>query len=760
MRQRSARLRSYPTAVAMACLAASGALAQTTPPVTALPAVTVTGTLPNSLEAVPGSSAVVGSKQLEAERPYSIREALQGVPGLHIVGEDAFGMNLNIGVRGLDPRRTSRTLLLEDGMPIHLAPYSDPTAHYHTPLERIQRIEVIKGSGQIVHGPQTVGGVINFVTKPVPRSFGGDADLSIGTRSFSRAAASVGSGGDWGGWLAEAAQRRGNGSRDGSSHRIRDLSLKTEFDLTPQQSLRLKFGYYEEDSKFGEGGLDQARFDANPFGSAFRNDKFELERTAFQAVHNFDLSDTARVSTQVYYQKVNRASYRQIDAVVEAEVENGEAEKERETLRADGVGADGQGVVASCPADIDYSVPNGWEQFAGLCGNQMRPRSYEIYGIEPRLEMQHNAFGLRNELVAGVRLHQERINRKRFNGAFPTARENSPGTGLRDEFDIETDAVAAYVQNTFYSGNWSFTPGLRYENYRQKNRITQDAFAPVDPSVTTSQSNSELLPGFGVTWFGLPGTTVFAGIHRGIAPPRPDANLPPGDSELEKVDPEISTNIEIGARSLLRPGIQVEGTLFQIDFKNQIVPGYAAGVGQTFANAGDTINRGIELGARIDFGRLNNLSNNPYVTVSYTNLFTAEFDSNLLVPDYAPGEDDTQVFSNARGKRLPYAPRLLLSASLGYEHGSTWDARFGLTHVGEQYSDALNTNAPAADGSSGRIPSYTTFNASLNYRLPQQGVTLYLSATNLFDKTYLVSRVNGAFAGVPRQVVAGTRIQF
>jgi Fe(3+) dicitrate transport protein len=374
--------------------------------------------------------------------------------------------------------------------------------------------------------------------------------------------------------------------------------------------------------------------------------------------------------------------------------------------------------------------------------------------------MQHNAFGLRNELVAGVRLHQERINRKRFNGAFPTARENSPGTGLRDEFDIETDAVAAYVQNTFYSGNWSFTPGLRYENYRQKNRITQDAFAPVDPSVTTSQSNSELLPGFGVTWFGLPGTTVFAGIHRGIAPPRPDANLPPGDSELEKVDPEISTNIEIGARSLLRPGIQVEGTLFQIDFKNQIVPGYAAGVGQTFANAGDTINRGIELGARIDFGRLNNLSNNPYVTVSYTNLFTAEFDSNLLVPDYAPGEDDTQVFSNARGKRLPYAPRLLLSASLGYEHGSTWDARLGLTHVGEQYSDALNTNAPAADGSSGRIPSYTTFNASLNYRLPQQGVTLYLSATNLFDKTYLVSRVNGAFAGVPRQVVAGTRIQF
>lgn len=747
------------TAVALACLSAMVAQAQDAP-VTSLPAVTVTGALPDRLEAVPGSSAVVSGRQLEAERPYSIREALQGVPGLHVVGEDAFGLNLNIGVRGLDPRRTSRTLILEDGMPIHLAPYSDPSAHYGTPLERIGRIEVIKGSGQIVHGPQTVGGVINFVTRPVPRKFGGEVDFSLGDRNFGRAAASVGSGGDWGGWLAEAALRRGAGSREGSFHRIRDVSLKTQFDLGTAQSLRLKFGYYEEDSNFGEGGLDQARFDANPFANPFRNDKFELERSSFQAVHTLNFSETSRLSTQLYYQKVDRASYRQIDAVVEAEADGVEAEREREGLRFDEVGADGSGIVASCPEDIDYTVPNGWEQFAAVCGNQMRPRSYEFYGIEPRLELTHNTFGLRSELVAGVRLHQEKINRKRYNGAFATAREDSPGTGLRDEFDIDTDAVAAYLQNTFYSGNWSFTPGVRYESYRQKNRITQDEFAAVSPALETTQRNSEVLPGFGLTYFGLKGTTLFAGIHRGIAPPRPDANLPPGDPALQKVEPELSTNIEIGARSTLRPGLQVEGTLFQIDFKNQIVPGYSAGVGQTFANAGSTLNRGIELGTRIDFGRLNGTANNPYVTASYTNLFTAEFDSDLLVPDFAPGEDETTVFTSARGKRLPYAPRQIVSAGVGYEHGSSWDARLGVTHIGEQYTDALNTVAPTADGSSGRIPSYTTLNASVNIRLPQQGATLYFSATNLTDKTYLVSRVNGAFAGAPRQLFAGARIRF
>lgn len=130
--------------------------------------VTVSGILPERLEAVPGSFAVVEQSELQARQPFSVKEALNQTPGVHVVGEDSFGLGLNIGVRGMDPRRTSRTLLLEDGMPLFLAPYGDPSAHYSTPLDRVQRVEVVKGSGQVLYGPQTVGGMINFVTKPIP----------------------------------------------------------------------------------------------------------------------------------------------------------------------------------------------------------------------------------------------------------------------------------------------------------------------------------------------------------------------------------------------------------------------------------------------------------------------------------------------------------------------------------------------------------------------------------------------------------------
>ena len=150
---------------------------------------------------------MVDEADLIERRPFTVREALNNVPGINIVGEDAFVLAPNIGICGLDPRRTSRTLLLEDGMPLFLAPYGDPSAHYSTPLQRVQRIEVVKGSGQILYGPQTIGGMINFVTNPVPTNgFAGSA--SAGNNDFTGLHANVGFGTERGGIMFDALQTK------------------------------------------------------------------------------------------------------------------------------------------------------------------------------------------------------------------------------------------------------------------------------------------------------------------------------------------------------------------------------------------------------------------------------------------------------------------------------------------------------------------------------------------------------------------------
>lgn len=117
------KLKAIPAIVSIAIMAIS---MQAQAEEIAVDKVEVSGILPDRLESVPGSFNVVDEEALIERRPFTVREALNNVPGVNIVGEDAFVLAPNIGIRGLDPRRTSRTLLLEDGMPLFLAPLWRP----------------------------------------------------------------------------------------------------------------------------------------------------------------------------------------------------------------------------------------------------------------------------------------------------------------------------------------------------------------------------------------------------------------------------------------------------------------------------------------------------------------------------------------------------------------------------------------------------------------------------------------------------------
>lgn len=48
----------------------------------------------------------------------------------------------------------------------------------------------------------------------------------------------------------------------------------------------------------------------------------------------------------------------------------------------------------------------------------------------------------------------------------------------------------------------------------------------------------------------------------------------------------------------------------------------------------------------------------------------------------------------------------------------------------------------------------------MNFRPQGSKTSYFLSAYNLTDREYLVSRVNGKFAGRERQVIAGIRYAF
>jgi Fe(3+) dicitrate transport protein len=354
----------------------------------------VVRTLPQNLHGVPGSTAEVTTEELAALRPVSLKEAIRRMAGFHIVDEDAMGLNLNIGLRGLNPRRSQRTMLLEDGAPIHLAPYGDPSGHYSTPVELVDGIEAIKGSGQILHGPQTVGGVVNFLTAPPPDRLRVNAGAVVGSRDFRSFSGQLGTEIGRVGLLGTLLHRKTDGVRERHSHEVNVAALKSVIRMSTRQSLMLKGTWYEEDSRYSEGGMSEAAFAANPLGNPFNSDRFRLDRKAVQAVHSVGLGEGVTLSTNFYYQGIDRTSYRQIDFPFD-------------TMTA--VAA--TGCVGAARTD--------YENFAARCGNKIRPRGYDFVGVEPRVSWRGTWLGMRSEGVAGFRAHHESISRRRYNGFTP-----------------------------------------------------------------------------------------------------------------------------------------------------------------------------------------------------------------------------------------------------------------------------------------------------------------------------------------------------
>jgi Fe(3+) dicitrate transport protein len=135
-------------------------------------------------------------------------------------------------------------------------------------------------------------------------------------------------------------------------------------------------------------------------------------------------------------------------------------------------------------------------------------------------------------------------------------------------------------------------------------------------------------------------------------------------------------------------------------------------------------------------------------------MFTAEFKKTSPVASHG-------VVS---GERLPYAPRHIASINLGYQHPVGVDARIGVDYISRQEPHpSQRVLAPvdaALSGLAGDIPSYSLLNASVSYKPADSKASYFISAHNLADKQYLVTRIDGMFAGRERQVFGGIRYDF
>jgi outer membrane cobalamin receptor len=134
--------------------------------VTTLDPIVVTGSAHSTqLHQSTQSITILNAEQFAPLRPNRVTTILQQVPGLHT---DEMGGRSGISslyLRGADP---NFTLIMLDGIPMNDSTNQrGGSVDLSTiPLDRIDRVEIVRGPLSAFYGSEAMAGAINFITKP------------------------------------------------------------------------------------------------------------------------------------------------------------------------------------------------------------------------------------------------------------------------------------------------------------------------------------------------------------------------------------------------------------------------------------------------------------------------------------------------------------------------------------------------------------------------------------------------------------------
>lgn len=719
-------------------------------PETVLPPVVVLGT-PEEMKRLPGSGQRIDVFDLRKFSRDDIGQVLRDVPGVYVRPEDGLGLFPNLSFRGVDTVRMSKLTVLEDGVPAVPAPYAAPEAYYSPTTGRMYGIEVLKGSSQVRYGPHTTGGVLNYLSTPIPEEPSGYLKTVFG--SFGDVRLHGWYGGSWEtsngrlGLLLEGYRREVDGfktidgapgfeDRDRTGFTKEEPMFKISFEPTGTVPMRfeVKYGTTDLDADETYLGLTEDDFDRDPYrryaGSRF--DNIETEQRRFHFRWQVEPVKRLRWTTTWYYSWFSRDWFKLNDVR-----------------------------TSTGRVGMSRALAEGGEALAILRGNaagelrvRHNSRDYYLKGVESVAEYSVPWGETEHRLSLGARVHEDQVDRFQWdvnytqaaNGAITAQSATAKGSaGNREE---TARAGALFLQDEIQAGEWTITPGVRHERVRVKN---EDFNAPADSGRETIDVTAA---GVGASKKVGEDVTAFGGVFRGFSVPGPGAAVADG------LDEETSLAYELGVRHEREDKVlRTEATLFWTDFDDLIVVDNVGGAGTGRSeNVGSIRTRGVELSGRYDLGRDSGWSvRNPWtLAVTYTDARLSS-DSNST--------DAESIFAGGgKGNHVPYIPRWSVGAGTGIETDK-WGVYLSAHWVTRVYSSASNTGSQRTptgtpDARFGRIPGYAVLDLAAHYQVSDSTKVL-VGINNVFDKEYMVSRhPHGPRPGMPLSAYLGLEVNF
>ncbi|MBX3182968.1 MAG: TonB-dependent receptor [Polyangiaceae bacterium] len=680
-----------------------------------------------------GSAHVIREAELERYEYDDPAAVLSVVPGLYSRGEDGVGLRPNLSMRGVSPDRSKKLTLLEDGLPFGPAPYSAPAAYYFPLMTHFSGVRVLKGPGAMSYGPQTVAGVVDFISRPIPTRTTAHIDLATGEYAHRKAHAYFGTSDGQTGFLIEGVHLGNDGFKElpsGADTGFVRNAWKAHASYSPNPTARLRsdfsirLGYDDEISNETYLGLTDADLEASPNRryAATQLDRMEWHRSSLVLSHTLTGGPGFKLTTSVYRHDLTR-SWRKVNRFRGASLFDVLTNPDGGQNAVFAALLSGQ-ADSSGPAEAIMIGPNA--------------RKYVSQGLDTRVRWDTSTGPLQHRFEYGATLHYDRIERRHSEDAFlivgdTLVPEGSP-TLVTAFNEAATHAVALHLNDAISYDALTVTPGVRVEALASR-------FLDRTSGNSTGSSTVAVMPGLGAFYALLPDFGVLAGAYRGFSPPAPGS--------AEHVDPEFSWNLEGGLR--FAPGrSRLEAIGFYNHYTNLTdVCTFSSGcldanLDRQF-DAGKARIYGLEVYGEHALRVAEEIS--LPLSVSYT------YSKSEFLTDF---ESEDPIFGVVEaGDELPYIPAHQLQLRAGVEGG-----RFGVYGAfmyvastreqagSEPLDEVLSTDSQASVDVGGR------FDVTSNLQV-------YTQVRNVTDARYIIGhRPYGARPNAPRWIQVGLKAGF
>lgn len=632
----------------------------------------------------PASISVISQEDLQSKRYGNLAQALEDVEGIDVRQGNGKTGGMNISIRGMESKYT---LILIDGRRQNAAGdvtpngFGETSTSFMPPMSAIERIEVIRGPMSTLYGSDAMGGVINIITKKVGTEWAGsismdhtlqeDRDYGDATKTSIFAS----------GPLIEGL-----------------LGLQVRGSLYDRGETDLTFDDNTEVSKRGAAPVEGR---TNSIGG----------RLTLTPHENHDFSFDYDRSRQVY--ENDEGQLGNLDIVPDGRIFGyaDEMRFERDQFALTHTGRLGFGIWDSSlmhnkTETIGRTIPG--RNAGGDYGTPVPAVPSAIVGSDRELETTNLVFD--TKLVAPIgESHIATVG-----GQWWKAEMTDGYAG--EDFEQKTWALFAEDEWRLQD-NLALTLGARYDDH--------EAFG------------GHVSPRAYLVWNTNDNWTLKGGVSKGYKTPslnelHEGINGATGQGRTTTIgnpdlDPEESTNYEIGAYYDNLNGFNANATLFHNKFKDKIedgpdiihplCAGNTGGLCTQKINIGKAETQGLEFAARWQFAPAWSVSGN----YTYT--------------------DSEQKTGADKGAPLTNTPQHMAHASLNWQATD----RLGLYFKGEYRGERARFTQRSANLAEGEralddLKAYEVFHLGGSFRA-SENVTLNAAIYNVFDKDFLTGSI-------------------